>query len=43
MFGGGGGLLVQFLGLRIERHYQLGIYISVVSEKLNINKKLNKE
>ena len=40
---GGGWLLVQFLGYRIERHYQLGIYVAVVSEKLNINKKLNKE
>ena len=42
--GGGGGvrLLVQFLGLRIERHYQVGVYVAVVSVKLNINKKLNK-
>ena len=39
---GGGGLLVQFLGLRIERHYQLGINVAVVNAKLNINKKLNK-
>ena len=37
-----GVLLVQFLGLRIERHYQLGIYVDVVSAKLNINKKFNK-
>ena len=31
-------LLVQFFGLRIEMRYQLGIYVTVVSTKLNINK-----
>ena len=40
--GGGGGLLVQFFGLKIQRLYQLGIYVAVVSARLNINKKLNK-
>ena len=44
MWGGGGGLLVQFFGLRIQRHYQLGIHVyeAVVSARLNINKTLNK-
>ena len=37
---GGGGLLVQCFGLRIQRHYQLGIYVAVVSARLNINKKV---
>ena len=37
-------ILVQiFLGSRINRIYRLGIYVIVVSVKLNINKKLNKE
>ena len=40
---GGGGYWLSFFGLRIQRHYQLGIYAAVVSPRLNINKKLNKE
>ena len=40
--GGGGGYWFSFFGLRIQRHYQLGIYVAVVSARLNINKKLNK-
>ena len=42
MCGGGGGVTGSVSWLRIERHYQLGIYVAVVSAKLNINKKLNK-
>ena len=39
MCGGGGGYWFSFMA---KGYYQLGIYVAVVSAKLNMNKKLNK-